>query len=171
MELQISNGTLHVLYSKNDEKIQGWLMFRTKNNEEFLIQQNWYYLSFCSLPIKRKVYKSTIPLNFLANNKSYKELKKNNKGYLGLMMGLILSKFIPQYLIFSPKDSHFSIMKGLANLIYFWGIIVLILSIVFYFRKTKLKKIINNRNGELHFYGKARSSTPIRNVKNIMKVW
>lgn len=86
----------------SQKTLLGWLLLLTKNNEEYLVRQNFFVVGFKQYKFNRKIYKTNILLRkFLINGEEViKRTKKiSEKNYLGIAivipLGALLRNQIP----------------------------------------------------------------------------
>lgn len=62
-------------------------------------------------------------------------------------------------------------ITGITNLIFFWILLILSLKVIFYYRKKKFEKEIQNLEIELVEIGKGYADSPLQITQNILKWW
>ncbi|MGG5342589.1 hypothetical protein [Enterococcus sp. AZ192] len=171
-------GTVFNISFDNKKIVRGWWLLVDNDGEEYLVRQNFFLFGFKLFKFNRNIYKASKSLKkySVSSEEIIKQThKKTGTSYLGIGLaipiGAILRGVIPLNWLWGESNLPINYITGITNLIFFWILLILSLKVIFYYRKKKFEKEIQNLEIELVEIGKGYADSPLQITQNILKWW
>lgn len=153
------------------KRVIGWYVILTEDGEEYLVRHNTTQPWRCF----RKVYQTDYSFRELVLTNT--DLKQHGwrttwwEVPVLYFFWRLVTRLIPQDLLFGKYNENFSIVEGISNLLVMAGVVGLLFYLLSLWRFARLKIFLRSQGTELTAVGKIRSNTPVIYLSNGKGIW